>query len=116
MEKALNTKFYHFRQNNTGGFFEKSEKDGISESVIIEALNANHANDRAEEIGLFFDCCKDEDYEDDRWIRTQEIEGYDEPCINGKPLENIKKSDYINSCFIHYLDSKFKKFESIKFD
>ncbi len=116
MEHLVNTKFYHFRQNNTGVFFETSEKDGISESVIIEALNANHANDRAEEIGLYFDCCKDECYEDDRWIRTHEIEGYYVPCINGKQLENIKKSDYINSCFIHYLDSNFKKFESTKIE
>ena len=38
MEHTVNTKFYTFSQNNSGGAFVKSDKEGISECVIIEAL------------------------------------------------------------------------------
>ena len=42
MERTVNTKFYEYRQNNSGGSFSNSEKEGIAEYVIIEALNAEH--------------------------------------------------------------------------
>lgn len=67
-----NTKFWTFTQNNTGGSFDFNEENGITHYVIIEARNADHANRRAEAIGLYFDgvdagedceCCGD------RWSR-----------------------------------------------
>lgn len=49
--------FYEFQQNNSGGSFTISEKDGIGQIVIIEAKDYREANERAEEIGLYFDGC-----------------------------------------------------------
>lgn len=47
-----NTKFYTFRQNNSGGSFDIDEK--LSEWVIIEAINGNDAISKAENIGIYF--------------------------------------------------------------
>jgi hypothetical protein len=102
MEKIVNTKFYEYDQNNSGGSFHNSEKEGIAEYVIIEALNAAHANARAEEIGLYFNGCdagKDCSCCGDRWYRVYENYG----------SETIEESLYRTNCFVHYLDGSFSK-------
>ena len=114
MERTINTKFYEFRQNNSGGSFLNSEKDGICEYVIIEALNADDANNRAEDIGLYFDGCyngSDCPCCGDRWYRVTESDGSDVPSIYGTPLENAQKSFFRDKCFVHYLNGTFKKIE-----
>lgn len=114
------TKFYTYSQNNSGGSFTISEKDGICEYVIIEAANASQANARAEEIGLYFYGCED-GYDcpccGNRWHPAFESDGSDVPSIYGQPVENVKEDIFINRCFIHYLDGTIKKvelFESAK--
>jgi hypothetical protein len=101
------TKFYQFRQNNSGGFFCYSD-DGIGKYVIIEAHDASEANKRAEQIGLYFngvednidcDCCGN------RWYRTDESEGDEVPSIYGEPIENCEDE---SDGFIHYLDGTIK--------
>lgn len=63
--KNGNTKFYTFRQNNSGGNFVFDPVRGISIFVCIEATSAADAKARAEGIGLYFDgfgdcrCCGD---------------------------------------------------------
>lgn len=66
-------KFYTFSQSNPGGYYINNDK--ISQYVIIQAENADEANDKAEEIGIYFDgikkgfdcsCCND------RWDRVSE--------------------------------------------
>jgi len=112
MERTINTKFYTYRQNNSGGRFTISEKEGISEYVIIEAINAEHSNTRAEEIGLYFDGCEtgnDCSCCGDRWHRADESYGSDVPSIYGKPLADMEKSYFQECCFVHYLDGKFEK-------
>jgi len=114
MERTVNTKFYEYSQNNSGGSFSNSEKEGIAEYVIIEALNSEHANTRAENIGLYFDGCdngNDCSCCGDRWYRADESDGSDVPSIYGKPLANTEKSSYRECCFVHYLDGKFEKIE-----
>jgi|GEM_PF-938490 len=108
------SKFYQYRQNNSGDSILKSEKDGICEYVIIEALNADDANNRAEEIGLYFDGCdsgKDCRHCGDRWYRADEDDGDDAPAIYGEPLENMGDDSYVENCFIHYLDGTIMKVE-----
>ena len=73
-------KFYYYDQNNSGGSFDKDFGYGI----IIEAETAEKADEKAEEIGLYFDGC--EDGLDcpccgDRWSRAIERFGYDEPSM-----------------------------------
>lgn len=75
MKKELKTKYYKFWQNNSGGYFVNN--DDVREYVIIEALDENHANSIAEDIGIYFDgvaygmdceCCGD------RWYRVNEYD------------------------------------------
>lgn len=54
----VQTKFYEFRQNNSGGVFHRN-KD-VDETVIIEAINAGQANSKAQNIGIYFNGCKDD--------------------------------------------------------
>lgn len=108
------TKFYEFRQNNTGGSFEILDKEGICEYVIIEANNAKEANKKAESIGIYFDGCdKDMDCPccGDRWYTVDESDGSSVPSIYGEPVEKMESTGFRNSCFVHYLDGTFKKIE-----
>ena len=57
--------YFTFNQNNSGGTFDLDKEQGITYFVIIEADDFDDANDRAENIGLYFDgigdcpCCGD---------------------------------------------------------
>ena len=105
------TKFYQFRQNNSGGTFDSSEADGIGWLVVIEATSAGHANDRAERIGLYFDGCNDgRDCSccGDRWCSAYG-DGDDVPSVYRMPLEG---SEYESAlywglpAFVHYLGAE----------
>jgi hypothetical protein len=50
-----NTKFYCFRQNNSGGSFVYDRN--LAQKVIIEAETADEANDLAKNLGIYFDGC-----------------------------------------------------------
>lgn len=84
-------RFFTFSQSNPGGYFIKNDK--VSEYVIVQAENANEANNIAEEIGIYFDgirkkidcsCCND------RWYRITEMEGRDSIEIT----KEMKKNGY----------------------
>lgn len=71
----MSTKFYIFDQNKSGGYWDKI----LGYVVIIEAETPEKANEKAEEIGIYFDgvendidcvCCGD------RWCRVEDK--YDE--------------------------------------
>lgn len=81
--------FYQFRQNNSGGFFKTDSQ--ITIFMIIEADNANDANNRAIDLGIYFngvargndcECCGD------RWDRYWGDAGDDVPKLYGEsPME-----------------------------
>jgi len=54
---TVETKFFTFNQNNSGGSFDYDEKAGITHYVIVEAMDKSHAVSRAEDIGLYWDGC-----------------------------------------------------------
>lgn len=67
----METKYYEFDQNNTGGSF--TSDDVLCHRLIIEADTAEEANDKAEQLGCYWDgvydgmdcnCCGD------RWYPT----------------------------------------------
>lgn len=73
-------KYYHFRQNNSGGSFDIDDK--VTVNVWIQAETANQANERAEDIGIYFDgvddevdcaCCGD------RWYPASERDSVPSP-------------------------------------
>lgn len=65
MPEITQTKFYRYRQNNSGGSFTVDLLAGIGHLVYVEAVDAEHADARAHKIGLYFDgggdcsCCGD---------------------------------------------------------
>ena len=72
--------FYLFTQNSSGGFFNKIEKGfgGQVYHLVVEADDAEHANERAQELGIYFDgisagldceCCGN------RWYRADDEDG-----------------------------------------
>jgi len=109
----MKTKFFTYRQTNSGGNFDVRTFDGIAHFVIVEADNPKHANKRAKEIGLYFNgvrkgedcsCCGD------RW--SKQSKGYSEPCIDGKPAHLYVRSHFFKDrCFVHYLNGDVKEIE-----
>ncbi len=119
--------FYTFRQNNSYGRFDYDGKRGISVNVIVEANSIKEANEKAEEIGLYFDgvekevdceCCGD------RWDKLYEGIKYDDgtvqPTVYGNVvLGAVAPSNSVMSLgsgkhhvFVHYKDGSFKGFWS----
>jgi hypothetical protein len=110
----MNSKFFTFSQNNSGGSFARDNKNGIGEWVIVEADNADDANNRAESLGIYFDGCEigmDCDCCGDRWYRASEMDGTATPEIYGEPIEICEKSFYRKDVFVHYMDGTFRRFE-----
>lgn len=90
--------FYAFRQNNTGGSFDYDNERGITEVVIVEADSAEEANNRAEQIGIYFGgvdsgddcpCCGD------RWYGVWD-KGDLEPSLYGRPIKETKRPAWIH--------------------
>jgi hypothetical protein len=105
----VKTKFYHYNQNNSGGYFVVDNEHGICEDVIIEAINTEDANRRFNLIGDKVDgmfdwcpCCGE------RWDYYPEES--DKPEIYGTPIEKQKKEIFRERVFVHYFDGSFKEF------
>lgn len=112
MKAAHNTKFFEYLQNNSGGNFHYDNDAGITELVVIEALDHNQANSIAESIGLYWDGCSDD--RDcpccgDRWHEATHGTPY--PSEYGQPLHNrsitpqlFKSKESKGEACVHYLD------------
>lgn len=103
-------KFYLFSQNNSGGSFVID--DNLDLYVIIEALDAEHANRIAEAKGIYFDGVDDDrDCEccGDRWTEVSEDEGTDEPMIYRQTIDEYyeqRSRNTLRSVVIHYNDGR----------
>jgi hypothetical protein len=104
--------FYTYSQNNSGGGFDVTED--LGEYVIIEAESADRANERAVELGIYFDgveagldceCCGD------RWS-TPYDEGSEKPEIYGQPAEQALRTR--RTLVIHYADGSRRTFKRKK--
>ena len=111
--KDNNSKFYTYSQNNSGGWFEYNKN--VCEYVIIEAKSAEHANNIAKSIGIYFDGCSqgiDCSCCGDRWHEQDDDEnGKDEPMIYGELVHEMTKNTFRNKCIIHYLDGRKERVE-----
>jgi hypothetical protein len=109
-KREVTTKFYCFNQNNSGGSFKGSQY------VIVEALNSDDANRRAEDFGIYFGgrgdcrCCGS------RWSTVGEYNGADFPHIYEEPLEE-HSCKYVftkEAATVHYMDGTKKEYEYVK--
>lgn len=120
ISKKGKTKFYLFRQNNSGGSFRTDDKLAIN--VFIEAHNAEEANLLANDIGIYFDGCdtgNDCSCCGDRWYPVEEDEKHqDKPMIwsdDGTstgvylPVKEVFKNGYEDEARVHYLNGTVEK-------
>ena len=116
MKEQKTSKFFTYNQNNSGGAFDINKEKGIGEYVIVEAMNLNDADARAESIGLYFhgvedgmdcDCCGD------RWYSPYD-DGSEEPLIYDRTPEDYKNGDNWSknkTIAVHYLDGSVKCYD-----
>lgn len=115
MKREIETRFYCYNQNNSGGKFKSPAK-----YVIIEAISPGDADRRAQEIGLYFNGVEDEidcSCCGDRWDQTYE-KGSEEPEIYDMSIEkylegnkpNLHKEDGVKTIFIKYFDGTEKTY------
>lgn len=107
--------FYTFNQNNSGGSFDFSS-EGLTHFVIIEAHNADKANDKLEELGGAFNegcpCCGD------RWYTVDDpFDAEDEPKIYDQSISSFvsspKKIFWMApnpEIVVHYADGRMEWF------
>jgi len=115
MKREVDTKFFTFNQNNSGGYFVTDDKAGICETVIIEAMDNDDAFNKLEKIGenvSGFDsscsCCGE------RWSRPWTDDADPEPMVYGEPIEKVTAGMFRKRAFVHYFDGSIKEFVFVK--
>jgi hypothetical protein len=111
--------FWTYIQNNSFGRFDVDEK--IANAVIVEAASRELADERAEQLGIYFDGCdagRDCNCCGDRWSRQQKHEGDSVPSLYGDPLHVtdwygfedhlVSRSGGVR---LHFADGRVLKFE-----
>lgn len=107
MERTINTKFFTFSQNNSGGYFIIN--DDVASYLIIEAQNAQEAIDKMEDITLNYSeycpCCGE------RWSTwIDDDDGTEEPMIyDCKVKEKSPNRIFSSSTIIYYYDGTKEK-------
>lgn len=107
--------WYEYRQNNSGGSFVHQPKAGIGCIVIIEEVSADAANERAKDIGLYFDGCETGDDCEccgDRWYRVHHLDGHPVPSHYGEPLNGPRVMNWGEGAYIHPLNEGFYEYNS----
>jgi hypothetical protein len=105
---AQTPKFFHYSQNNSGGSFNID--DSVAHHVIIQAVSAQHADQIAIDIGIYFDGC--ENGQDcsccgDRWYSAQGDEGTEAPLLYGADPAEYKDmfgKPGLPVCHVYHLD------------
>lgn len=103
---TLESKFFEYGQNNSGGSFDIDDGRGIGVKVWIEAFSADDADRRAEAIGIYFDGCSkgmDCDCCGDRWSTTWG-DGEAAPTIN-----NDYDFTWHHTVYVHKLDGSIER-------
>ena len=99
-------KWFHFDQNNSGGYFLVNED--VAEDVYIQAENAEHAQDRARAIFFpyreFCECCGE------RWTidYIRDEDGYDVPTKYDVDIDEIVAEHFSKQARLHHLDGNIE--------
>lgn len=107
MNDFVKLKWWVFDQNNSGGYFIKN--DDVDHYVAIQAVDANHARNRAydifEDYSEYCECCGE------RWsFWVDDEDGKDVPMIYETPYDQCKKSYYRENIILHYCDGRKEKY------
>ena len=107
-----NNKFWHYSQNNSGGYFIESDVNGVCSDIIIEAETASDANRKLYKMSVntpeFFEyceCCGE------RWIVKDPVldKGDDVPEMYGTPVSELVIFSSRNYCYIHRADGTIER-------
>lgn len=101
MQHTVETKFFHFRQRNSGGYWIINED--VATNLIIEAINAEDAerkmNEITESYSDYCPCCGV------RWPSwANDKDGTKRPTVWGEGIENTE-----DSIIIYYFDGRKEK-------
>lgn len=104
--KVIGLRWWHFNQNNSGGYF--IDNDIVSHDVFIQANNANEARDKAEVIfepfSEYCQCCGE------RWyVYCREDEGTELPSAYGEPVNQISAGLFRKTYVLHHFDGRVEK-------
>jgi hypothetical protein len=98
--------YFEFSQNNSGGGWQVDHEAGIAEKVFVQASSVSEANEKAKDIGIYFDgldtgrdcsCCGS------RWSECWEHdEGKEEAPKASKVAMN-------KVAFVHHADGTIEK-------
>ena len=107
-ELAVKLKWFHYSQNNSGGYFIKD--DMVCEDVFIQDVSAKRAQLRAEEIfedrSDYCPCCGERWYTD-----TSDKDGTDVPEIYGTSIYETDASTYHEEVRLHYFDGRVETYK-----
>lgn len=103
----LDLKWWHFNQNNSGGYFIIN--DVVSEDVFIQERSAKAARSKAESVfedySQYCGCCGE------RWSYwIDDEDGTDEPQIYGEPISSPEAGGMFHDlATLHYFDGRIEK-------
>lgn len=111
-------KWWHYRQNNSGGHFTYNPREGVSVNVYIQAKDCIEADFRAGLIGIYFngvqhgkdcECCGDRWFAQADWGTPVEDSEIPAPDILWEKNASrfIKWIDNGYETFVHSHDGKF---------
>jgi|688.fasta_scaffold1316876_1 hypothetical protein len=104
MNNVTTLKWFHYSQNNSGGYFIVD--DDVAEDVYIQAPNAAEATERAEALfephSQYCECCGP------RWSTgwVDDSDGYDVPTNYGTPVTQLTAGHYRKKGRLHYYDGR----------
>lgn len=104
-KEAAPARFWTLKQNNSGGFFDHDEENGVGYAICVEAADVAHAEARLKGIidrygaSASCPCCGD------RWsFWLDDDDGYPQPGMYG-PDDPLRGSWGLPS-YVHYLDGR----------
>jgi len=100
-------KWYHYNQNNSGGYFIKDEM--VCEDVFIQARDCKEADAKAEVLfesrSDYCPCCGE------RWyIYHWKDDGTAQPEIYGEVIWDAKPQAYRDEVRLHFWDGRVEKY------
>jgi hypothetical protein len=107
MSNVTTLKWFHFDQNNSGGYFITN--DVVAEDVYIQAENAEQAVARAKAIfapySAYCECCGE------RWsYYVRDKDGYDVPTNYDVPITDMTAGPFRKQAKLHHYDGTVEVF------
>ena len=109
-KREIETKYYLYSQNNSGGYYEEDEKCGIGQTIAVEAVNDEDArikiNNIVEDFSSYCNCCGERW---DTYSSDQTAENLD-GCIEFANRRKFYKEEVM---YVHNMNGTIDKYEII---